>query len=441
MGSVELEKLRYLRDLEVGGKFDVIVAGSGPAGLAAAISSARMGMKTALLERYGVLGGNLTSGLVGPIMGSVSEGTIADEFEKELGVYRNWCMHDVEKAKKLFPEMAQKAGVKVFLQTPVVDVLKDGKFIQGLVVATKSEPKVFQGKIYIDATGDGTVSYLAGAECMFGRETDSLVQPATLMFIISNVDDSRVIDCGKENYPEGTPESRFVELCRQKSEEGELPKNVSIVRLYKTFRKGERMINATQANGINPLRAEDLIRAEVDLRKQIDQVVTFLRKYAPGCENCCLKDSASTLGIRESRRVKGMYTLDSEDLMNGRKYKNVMVHNASFVIDIHNPAGGGQAENQGLKTPIGAPASVQPYDIPYGCFVPLGVENLYTAGRCISGTHRALASYRVMKICLAMGQAVGTAAAVCVDREKSPSTLDATLVQTALISQGVHLFD
>lgn len=201
------------------------------------------------------------------------------------------------------------------------------------------------------------------------------------------------------------------------------------------------MINATQENRINPLKAEDIFQAEIDLRKQIDQVVQFLRKYMPGCENCYVKESANTLGVRESRRVKGRYVLRAEDLILGRKFEDVMVHNARFVIDIHNPTGGGQAENREQDaTPIGAAASVQPYDIPYGCFVPLGVENLYTAGRCISGTHRAHASYRVMKICLAMGQAVGTAAAICAERSITPPNVDVKLVQDALAAQGVQLF-
>lgn len=436
-----MESIKYDRKLDVAGEYDVVVAGSGPAGLAAAVSSARAGLKTALVERYGVLGGNLTAGLVGPIMGSVSAGTIADEIEKKLGIYRNWCQHEIESGKRAFTEMARDAGVTVYLQTPVVDTVMDGQTIGGLVVGTKALPKIIRGSLYVDATGDGVVSCLAGAECMFGRDSDELVQPATLMFVISNVDDDRVIDCGKEDYPEGTPENRFVALCKQKAEEGELPPNVSIVRLYKTIRKGERMINATQENRINPLDPGDIFRAEADLRGQIDQVTAFLRKYAPGCEQCYVKVSADTLGVRESRRVKGRYVLRAEDLLAGRKFDDVMVHNAQFVIDIHNPSGGGQAENIGGNTPVGAAASVRPYDIPYGCFVPLHVDNLYTAGRCISGTHRAHASYRVMKICLAMGQAVGTAAALCVRGGKLPRDLDVRLVQDSLTAQGVRLFD
>jgi hypothetical protein len=197
---------------------------------------------------------------------------------------------------------------------------------------------------------------------------------------------------------------------------------------------GQRNVNTTQANRINPLNPLELMKAEVELRKQVEQIVTFLRTYVEGYEQTRVISSASTLGVRETRRVKGAYVLTEQDVIRGRHFEDVIVHNACFIVDIHNPAGSGQASG-------GAPAKAKPYDIPYRCFVPDGIDNLYVSGRCISGTHEAHASYRVMSICMAMGQAVAVAAACCVKQGKIPRTLPFRTVQDELGKLGVILFE
>ncbi len=425
--------ISYSKSIPVIGEYDVIVAGSGPAGLAAAVSSARKGARTVLIERLGIVGGNLTSGYVGPIMGEASSGAIGCEILSKLKVTLNKEFHNAEDAKIILTNMVNESGSEMFLQTPVIDVIMEENAVTGLVVATKNGLAAVKGKIIIDATGDGIVSYMAGAQVMLGREGDGLVQPVTLMFTIANVDDEKTLLCEHEGYPKETTEGKFILLCEQKAKEGELPPNVTIVRLYRTNRKGERMINATQENHINGLDIKDIARAEIALRNQIVKVYEFIKKYVPGCEECHIKGSADVLGIRESRRIKGEYVLQDLDLINGRKFEDVMVHNAQFVIDIHNPDGGGQAE--------GLAVQIKPYDIPYGCFVPEGIDNLYTAGRCISGTHRAHASYRVMNICMAMGQAVGTGAALAAETGVTPRRLNYKLIQEELTSLGVKLYD
>jgi hypothetical protein len=212
---------------------------------------------------------------------------------------------------------------------------------------------------------------------------------------------------------------------------GELPENVTIVRLHRTFYPGERSVNATQINGIDPLNPIDLGKAEVELRGQIDQCVDFLRKYVPGFEKCRVKSSAGTLGVRETRRVMGDAMVVDDDLLAGRHYPDAVVHNAWFLIDIHNPKGGGQAE--------GHSHPAQPYDIRYGAFLPKGIDGLLTAGRCISGTHRAHASYRVMTPCMAMGEAVGVAAALAAKSGRTPREVAAGEVRSELVKRGVFL--
>ena len=170
---------------------------------------------------------------------------------------------------------------------------------------------------------------------------------------------------------------------------------------------------------------------ELELRRQIDILVHFFRENLPGYEKCRCIASGATLGVRETRRVMGEYTVTAEELAAGKRFPDVAVHKAEFIVDIHNPEGAGQAEERIQY--------VMPYDLPYRCFVPLKVENLLTAGRCISGTHRAHASYRVMSICMAMGEAVGMAA-LCVREGCTPRTLDVKKLQAALESKGVDLY-
>ena len=399
-----------------------------------------MGAKTALIERYGILGGMLTSGLVNPVLGSVAPGTayqeIMDLMGKECSATRNGreMSVDPEQAKYRLLKLAADAGVSVYLQTPVVDVVKDGSRVRGLVVGTQEGLKTLTAHALVDATGDGFVAARAGAEYQVGRDSDGFCQPITTEFVLDNVDEARAITCWGGTDPVTLPGGkRYSVFCQEAHDRGELPENVTIVRLHRTLYPGERSVNATQANGLNTLTPEGVVRGELTLRGQIDQVVAFLRNNIPGYESCRVKASGSSLGVRESRRIMGDYVLEDADVEQGRRQKDVVVHQAWFLIDIHNPAGGGQAE--------GHSQAAKPYDIPYRCLLPRGVEGLLTCGRCISGTHRAHASYRVMSICMATGQAAGAAAALSAREGLTPRELDVKLVQQALMDQGAVLFD
>ncbi len=420
--------------------YDVIVAGGGPAGVAATAASARQGARTALVERYGILGGMATSGQVDPILGAVGPGTMYDEITAALGLAvtetRNGreVSFDPEQAKSYFLELAAGAGADVFLQTPVIDVIHDGGRASGVLVCAPDGPRTLAAKVIVDATGDGYAACRAGAEYAVGREGDGRCQPTSVEFTINGVDESRAITCWGGSDPvtlaDGT---RYADLCRQCCERGELPENVSIVRLHRTGYPGERSVNATQANGCDTLTPEGLLEAELTLRGQIDPILAFLRRYVPGYENCRRKSTGSSLGVRESRRILGDYVLADRDVETGARQPDAVVHNAWFLIDIHNPTGGGQAE--------GRSQPAKPYDIPYRCLLPRGVENMLTCGRCISGTHRAHASYRVMGICFATGQAAGTAAALSALGGIPPRQLPASALQKALERQGVVLSD
>ncbi len=417
-------------------KYDIVIAGAGPAGISAALEAARSGAQVALIERYGCVGGNLTQGYVGPLLGNVCRGTVAEEIEDAICDQRGE-VPDFERAKVALTAMLDDAGVDIYLQTVVIGADKEGEQLTRVRTAGKFGELTFEAKVFIDATGDGDLAVLSGCPWEMGREGDGLVQPVTLMFVIEGVDpDQPLLCCHEEHYTDLGDGREYLDLCRKARQSGELPENVNIVRLYRAGIPTERMVNATQENYIDPLDPRDVCRAEVSLRRQIGKIVDFLKNNIPGFADIRIKGSASTLGVRESRRIMGRYLLTEEDLMAGRTFPDTVVHRAFFCLDIHNPAGAGQAEHEERR-----PSSPKPYDIPFSAMCPQGCDNLITAGRCISGTHVAHSSYRVMRICMAMGQAAGAAAAIMCERGETTATLDPARIRAHLIGRGVMLED
>lgn len=432
-----MDTIKYSKDVEVVGKYDVIVAGAGPAGMCAAVAAARNGSKVALVERYGVVGGNLTTGYVGPVLGMVSKGTMRDELVEMLEIPDNdWIgetgkAHDFEKAKLTLSEFVNHPNIDVYLQSSVYDVVKDGDAVKGLILATNEGRMAILAPVTIDCTGDAIVSTLAGAHIEKGRE-DGLMQPVTLEFTIDGVDESIGVTCiGDVDNVELNGE-RFLDYCKRCADQGLIPENLAAVRLHPTVRKGQRQVNTTQANGVDITKVSQIFPADLELRRQIALLMDFFHANLPGYEDVRVIGSGTTTGVRESRRVMGDYIMTAEDMIVGKKFDDVVVHKAEFIVDIHNPEGAGQAEEK-IQYVI-------PYDIPYRAMLPKGIEGLIVAGRCISGTHRAHASYRVMSICFAMGEAAGIAASLCVKEGVTPRELPVKKIQGALTEKGVDLF-
>lgn len=259
-------KIEQSHDLKTFGNYGVLVVGSGPAGACAAISSARMGTPTAIIERYGIVGGNLTTGVVGPVMGGVSDGTINEEIWARLGIIPR-SAHDYEQAKIELALLLDEAGADLYLQSALADVIMDEDRVAGVVVATPDGLFALYGDVIVDATGDGTVAYLAGAPYEFGRGEDGLVQPISLMFVLGGVSEDAIY-CQGVNPDVKIPQGDFVQFCIEACARGELPEKVNTVRIYHSMKKTERMVNATQVNYVNTVSVKELSKGEAVCRPQ-----------------------------------------------------------------------------------------------------------------------------------------------------------------------------
>ncbi|MBQ4552574.1 MAG: FAD-dependent oxidoreductase [Clostridia bacterium] len=441
-------------DTPVARKVDVLVIGGGCAGLAAAVSAARHGAKVLIADANNSLGGMATTGLVGPFMtcydpqasrqvikGIFDEtvrrmikkgGAIAPENVQAGTSLTAWRVkgHDnctpfsAEAFKLVADEMCQEAGVEVLYHAMFLDAhMNDaGDRIEGAVFATKSGLLEIQAEQFIDCTGDGDVAYRSGVPCVYGDEEGN-TQPSSLFFIIDNVDKARLEALCAEKGPSALWFQADVE---REIEEGRYSVQRNKVALYEnpdgTFRVN--MSRVTMKDGCDPFQYS---AATIKARAQVEEIMGLLRRLVPGCENIRLVTTASMLGHRETRRIQGDFVLTGEDILAKTKFDDV-IFMAGSSMDMH----GGRAVNY-------TPAQGEAYSVPYRILLPRKVNNLLVAGRSCSLDRRALAAIRVMPPVFAMGQAAGTAAALCVENKVAPKDVCVKQLQEKLVADNVVL--
>ncbi|MDZ5471466.1 FAD-dependent oxidoreductase [Bacillus sp. 31A1R] len=415
-----METYTQVKEIEITKHADVIVAGGGPAGVAAAIAAARNGADTILLEKNGFLGGMGTAALVNPFMSfsagrtQLVKGIFQEMIDrlKEAGAFGGtghaWSF-DVEIYKYVLNEMVLESGVRLQFHSYVVDAVTEGKTLKGVIIESKSGRQMLKAKSFIDCSGDGDLAARAGAEFKVGREKDGQVQPASVMFKMAGV----------------TIKKKAMEYAVA---DKRLPQGR--VLFFGMPRPGEVMVNMTRIVNVNALDVDDLTRAEIEGRRQVKEVVEYLQENVEGFENAYLVTTGPQIGIRESRRIIGEYVLQTEDVLECKKFEDGIA-SCMYMIDIHNPTGVGTEK---VVLPKG-----QWYDIPYRSLLPKDFDNLLVAGRCISATHEAHSSLRIQPTCYALGQAAGTAAAMAVKEGIVPKKLDAQSLRNNLEKQGCFI--
>ncbi len=440
------------------GSYDVVVAGAGVTGVIGSIAAAREGANTLLVEGSGVIGGLITGGRMskptGPVEGGIYREMI-DRAEAMGGADSStrvsyWgpytSIFDPEVMQRVILEMLEESGVEVLLHAWIDNALLEGRTVKGAAVHVKSGHKLVLAKATVDATGDGDMAALAGAEFAVGRSSDGLTQPITSYVRVINVDVVRLAQHLREHkddftdlvLPDATAAleayaftlfatgfTKVIERARGEGFSWIIPKNHITIKTG--LLPGEININATRFHG-NALDERVLSAAEITIRKQAYCVFDFLRQYVPGFEKVLFLDVGSKIGVRETRRILGDYVLIEQDVRSEARFPD-SIGVSKCAIDIHEPGG-----EKGLMVGVGAG-----YDIPFRCLLPRGLDQILVAGRCISVDHVAHGSTRNTPACALTGQAAGTAAALSAKSGTPVRQFDVSTLQDRLRAAGVPL--
>lgn len=426
------------RSLPISAEVDLLVCGAGPAGIGAALGAARAGCHNVLLLEAGnAVGGVSTTGMMSHWTGSTESPLMSEIWnaqstnvllpEEARGKQSATISH--EALKNAYLRLLEEAGVRVQLYTQVVDAIVEDGCIKGVITESKSGREAILARVVIDATGDGDVAARAGATYELGREGDHVCQPVTLMFRLGGVDTEHCIAPGSFETTVEVPHGEIQALARE-----HLPAPAGHTLLYHQFLPGEMCVNMTNVTHVDATDVRQLSAAELLCRKQMESIVTFLRTYAPGYEHCYVVASASQIGVRETRHFHTLYTMTETDIVEARLFEDWIATRNHFNFDIHNTQGAGLDEN-GAQHHFHSRGK---YSIPYRSCIPVSLDGLLLAGRNIGGTHKAHSNFRVMPICINVGQGAGIAAAIAITKNLRPRDVDAKDIQAHLRSQGVE---
>lgn len=444
--------------------YDVIIAGGGISGSMAGIAAARMGVKVLIIESLGFMGGALTAAGVGPMMTfhagekQVIKG-ITDELIERLKKRGKSPGHiqdssnytytitpfDAEAMKYEIETMLVESGGEILYHTMLAGVNLGDRNIKSIKICNKLGLSEISAKVFIDATGDADLATWSGMKFTKGREKDGASQPLTLMMKIRDVNLEKVKDYIKKNPDNFTRIHKdisvidkvsrlaiigFVKEFDEAKKKGEISIKREDVLFFETNNLGEIIVNTTRILGCDSIDPLSLSKAEIEGRKQCKELELFFKKYIPGFENSVVFSTGPIIGVRSSRQIIGLYTLTVKDLLEQRKFKDVIAH-SGYPIDIHSPDGEGTTHkslNWG-----------EYYGIPYSTLVASEIDNLIVVGRSISATFEAQGAIRTTPTVGAVGQAGGVAAALAVKDNKNVKNIDIDKLQKELLKQGAYL--
>ena len=428
---------------------DVLVVGGGAAGVAAAATAARCGLRVTLVERYGFCGGSAVAGMSGTVCGLYAATDdrdrppqqvvfgFADEFARLLEQRGGLAppvrygktftrVHDPLVWREAADHLLVEAGVDVVFHCTVTGALLDGDRVAGVTAHTKEGPLELRARITVDASGDAEVVAMAGLPSFVGDR--GRVQNPTMIFRLGGVDTDRFLRA----YGTDTimPEA-VSELIREHDGRGyDLPR--AKIWLFTTTRPHELLCNCTRVVGadgreLNTLIARDFTDAELEGRRQVREYWRFFRDHLAGCETAFVVDTGVQVGVRQTRQVDGVARLANRDVVGGAKFADGIAR-SPWPIELHT---GSRPHVEWLLDDV--------YEVPYGCFVPARGEGLLVAGRCLSAEHEAVASARVTAQCFSYGHAVGHAAAMCLEAGCEPRELRGEDVRDRLDRDGAGL--
>jgi hypothetical protein len=428
---------------------DVLVIGSGPGGLSAALAAAREGVDTMLVERYGCFGGVITQNMVGTIAWyrttekTVDAGGIGVEFEQRakqleasLPIFLYQVL-DTEKFKFIADQLVQETGIVPLLHCHTVDVLLEGDTIRGVVTESKSGRQAILARRVIDATGDADIACRAGAP--YRQDPKHMLEGVSVNFGCSGIDMKRFLDYTLKNpssiadwgdksgkKEEAEFSTYLVEPFNKAKEAGEIPADVRLESYWGSFTDAGEIpnMNAVHMSGIDPTDVWDLTKAEIEGRQRVMWAVEALKKYTPGFENARLRTFGSALGTRESRKIIGEYDLTEQDVLNQARFDDSIGICPEFL----------DGNNIAIM-----PSTGRYFHVPYGIVVPKQVENLLVAGRSVAGDKVSHAATRQMMCCTVTGQGAGTAAAISIKDGVTCRRIDVAKLQNALERQGVRI--
>lgn len=444
--------------------FDVVVMGGGISGSMAAIASARAGATTLLIEQYGFLGGMLTASGVGPMMTfhagdqQVVQGIPGELIERlkakglspghlfdTTGYTYSVTPFDLEGMKVELETMVLEAKGQLLYHTMLAGVSTDQGRITGLTLCNKGGLSSLKARVYVDATGDADLSTWAGVEFSRGRPGDGLAQPMTMKLRFTGVDIAAVRRFIKE-HPEEFPRLKgdtsiidkaprlsiggFVKLFEKARQDGLINFPRDELLMFEANTPGEVIVNTTRLQGFDGTDPYSLSLAEVEGRRQAQELARLILAEVPGFRGAHLLFTGPFIGVRSSRQVRGCYTLTADDLLDCRPFPDVIAR-GGYPIDIHSPTGEDGTTRFLVKGAV--------YQIPFRCLVNPQIDNLITVGRSVSADFEAQAAIRVTPIAGAIGHAGGAAAALAIRLGCPPRDVPTADLQDLLRHQGAFL--